>query len=92
MLAEEYLAVQSETELQWLSHALAQRFERLFSMLKFHMPELESVRGDFSEILAAGFHRALFETLEPYEVYSSIVEPAEEKQIFTWEKNFGESD
>jgi len=90
MLAEEYLAVQSETELQWLSHALAQHFERLFGGLNFYMPEFEFVRSDFSEILAAGFHRALFERLEPYEVYSSIVEPAEEKQIFTWEENFGE--
>jgi hypothetical protein len=89
-LAEEYVAVQSETELQWLSHALAQRFERLFGSLNFQMPEFEFVRGDFSEILAAGFHRALFEKLEPYEVYSSIVEPAEEKQIFTWNENFGE--
>ena len=54
------------------------------------MPDFEFVRGDFSEMLAAGFHRALFERLEPYEVYSSIVEPTEEEQIFTWEENFGE--
>jgi hypothetical protein len=89
-LAEEYVAVRTESELQWLSYALVQRFDRLFGHLNFQMPDFEFVRGDFSDVLAAGFHRALFETLDPYEVYSSIVEPSEEKELFTWDEMIGE--